>query len=236
MFEPATADCDAQTREQRTMPDLKTIGATLFTLTVVAGAVRWSLDDSNQVAVALRTSHVDPHGARFERPRSSRPRADAERPNEVRLAVDPDLPELSADFRTARRSGALPDWTLEQGGYSGEECTRSEAELLEGGRARFQLALGDWCYGEHFRFEISNGAAPATEVALTASWWSDLVMIDAEAGKPWRELDYSLGGVVGRLTLSTTAFTPGARVPFHFAADCAVNDKRWEARGVFEFP
>jgi hypothetical protein len=38
------------------------------------------------------------------------------------------------------------------------------------------------------------------------------------------------------LTLSTTAFAPGARVPFHFEADCAVNDKRWEARGVFELP
>lgn len=219
------------------MPELKTIGATLFTLTVVAGAVRWSLDDSNQVAFALRKSHVDPHGPRFGQPGSSRPRADAERPNDVRLAVDPDLPELSPDFRTASRSGALPGWTHEHCGYSGEECTRSEAELLEDGRARFQLALGNWCYGEHFRFELPSGAAPGTEVALTASWWSDLgIAIDADTGKPWCELDYSLGGVVGRLTLSTSAFAPGARVPFHFAADCAVNDKRWEARGIFEFP
>ncbi len=219
------------------MPDLKTIGATLFTLTVVGAAVRWSLDDSNQVAFALRTSHVDQQAPRYERPRSSRPRAEAEPPNDVRLAVDPDLPELGSDFRTARRSGALPDWSLEHCGHSGEECTRVEAKLLEDGRARLQLALGPWCHGEVFRFELSRGAVPGNEIALTASWWSHLgPTIDADTGKPWREVDSGLGGVVGRLTLSTTEFAPGARVPFHFEADSVESDSRWEARGVFEFP
>ncbi len=214
------------------MPDLKTIGATLFTLTVVGAAVRWSLDERSQIGLALRDEFVAPaseHGyAGGTRDM---------RPNLVLLATDPSLPATRCEYREACGEEPLPNWWRAMI-LSNAAAVRAalHAGLSDEGHAQFTLRLGDPDFPDWFLFEVAALAATGSEVAMTAGFYSCLPTADEFAGGPRGDRFVKIYGMEGVLTLASTRFECGARIPFHFEARRTSDERRWEARGVFEFP
>ena len=210
------------------MPDLKTIGATLFTLTVVGAAVRWSLDERSQIGLALRDELVATRGAHGH--------AGGIRdttPNLVLLVVDPDLPASRCAHREASVTAPLPGWTS-YFGLNGVEPAALLARLSDDGDAQLSLPIGDPAFADWFTLQVAAEALAGSEVATTAGFYSCIRRRLDSA--PDDDRFVKIYGIEGVLTLASTRFECGARIPFHFEARRASDERRWEARGVFEFP
>mgnify|MGYP001463536988 CR=1 FL=1 len=214
------------------MPDFKTIAATLFTTGVVGAAVLWSLDERSQIGLALSDELAETRGAHA--PAGS---FRDTTPNLVLLAIDPSLPATRCEYREARGEEPLPNWWTAMI-LSNIPAARAalQAGLSDEGDAQFTLRIGDPEFPEWFIFDVAAEAEAGSEVATTAGFYSCLPTAAEFAGGPRGDRFVKRYGLEGVLTLASTRFECGARIPFHFEAKEANGERRWEARGVFEFP
>lgn len=220
--------------------EAKTFACSLLTLGAVAFATHWSLQDEHVVGVALRTPLSEGESRALAERLELRPSSveRVEQPNRVRLEIDPNTPAAKPNYRTDGGERSMPEWSTATDWLSTSSNTRAVAARTETGGAVLELALGDWCFGVSFRFEVDAASKAGDDVVTHGWWWSDLgPLIDESTGKPFRDFDYTVSGIRGVLRLANTRFEAGASIPFEL--DVEVDNGRrehYEARGVFTLP
>jgi hypothetical protein len=188
--------------------DARTKLATAFTGLVVLAALVWGVRD----ALVL-----DPHGGSGVHTFESRSQVVPSSPDdtwfsrdlppvfyELVLRIDPALPSDAArDYRGANSDDSFDD--IGDYGYTAEQMFQFEAQLGTEERLMLFARVGEWANPHAFYFDIPGDARDGDHVRAAGEAWVDL------GSSKWR-----LEGLSGTLTLASTEFTPGRKLPFRF--------------------